>query len=137
MSTPISKIRAALERDRELREKATPGPWLPVHGDSYNAFPMVMTPDYPNGKPGRAFIFEDPDPDSPHEYPGNDSDADFVSAARNVDLGAALRIAVEALGRHKQSHRERAHCVACVYSWPCPESEALARIANLLPEEEG
>ena len=55
--------------------KATPGPWYFHPGDSYCAFPSIMTRN-------KHFLVFDIADDAPTEFPGRDEDADFVAHAR-------------------------------------------------------
>ena len=65
-----------LDEIRERCNKATPGPWYFHPGDSYCAFPSIMTRN-------KHFLVFDIADDAPTEFPGRDEDADFVAHARD------------------------------------------------------
>ena len=65
-----------LKEIEERCNKATPGPWYFHPGDSYCAFPSIMTRN-------KHFLVFDIADDAPTEFPGRDEDADFVAHARD------------------------------------------------------
>jgi hypothetical protein len=80
--TPMEKICRALERDAKLRGEATPGPWNCNEGGGSVVALGGKVSDV-------VALYVDP-----HNQP-------LIAHARNVDLGSCLRIAVEALARHR------------------------------------
>ena len=64
-----------LKEIEERCNKATPGPWHFNPGDSYSAYPSVMTR-------GRFLLVFDVAEDAPDDFPGWDEDAAFVAHSR-------------------------------------------------------
>lgn len=106
--TPLDRIRQALDQDSRIRAEATEGPW-----DVYAHFYVGRT-----RKVGGFNAYN-----ASQTVDGDQPDALFIAHARNVDLGSALRVAVEALERVGNEGD------------PLIAIDALDRIAGLLPGE--
>lgn len=100
--TLTSKLDNILAQCREvlaLADKATPGPWRGIHGDTYCAYPSVGA-----GNGHHFILFDRSDEegrraDDDVKFPGLDSDADFIATSRTLTprLARATITAIEAL----------------------------------------
>lgn len=100
--TLASKLDAILAQCRAvlaLSDKATPGPWRGIHGDTYCAYPSVGA-----GNGHHFILFDRSDEegrraDDDVKFPGLDSDADFIASARTLTpcLARATITAIEML----------------------------------------
>lgn len=100
--TLASKLDAILAQCRAvlaLSDKATPGPWRGIHGDTYCAYPSVGA-----GNGHHFILFDRSDEegrraDDDVKFPGLDSDADFIATSRTLTprLARATITAIEGL----------------------------------------
>jgi hypothetical protein len=96
----MKTLNETLEEIEKRADAATEGPWRCIPGDSYCAFPAVVT-----GDKSKQFIFEDHEGHDPGEcprkcdggYAPKDDDATFIAASRTdiPKLLAMLRLAIE------------------------------------------
>ncbi len=102
----MSDIETILSEIEQRAEKATPGPWTAIHGDSYDAYPHISAA-------GHHFIAYDATQQDPpvreerFDYPGLDADAELIAHARTdiPRLLKALRHEMET-SDHLRNHTE-------------------------------